>query len=313
MTTLSRISGCLTGIIIGDAMGMSVEKKTRDFIATLNEGRGVVGFMPSFDDHFRSYAAGDTTDDWQLARAVIRSIIRCGGFDLEDVAREHVVEWHPDTTTWGKTTHKAIADIKFGHRLVKDPLPALSGAAGSSSGVMMKVAGLSILHALRKTSEQALAADVMALGSLTHGNPVSSTTAYAVAEIIRLTLLDQPISVSQIAKTCRSLSDDREFPDLLDRVETMSIDELHDLPHKKFSAIYCAMVSIGLALRMTDFREGVLTAVNLGGDADTNASIVGSILGARYGYEAIPSEWADFKLEYREAAELGEALTKSAQ
>ena len=29
----------------------------------------------------------------------------------------------------------------------------------------------------------------------------------------------------------------------------------------------------------------------LGGDTDTNAAIAGALLGARFGFEAIPKEW----------------------
>ncbi|CAF0844524.1 unnamed protein product [Rotaria sordida] len=39
------------------------------------------------------------------------------------------------------------------------------------------------------------------------------------------------------------------------------------------------------------FREGVLSAVNLGDDTDTTAAIYGQLAGAYYGYENLPKEW----------------------
>lgn len=36
------------------------------------------------------------------------------------------------------------------------------------------------------------------------------------------------------------------------------------------------------------FLEGLLAVVNAGGDADTNAAVVCSLLGAKYGYKSIP-------------------------
>nr|WP_018545666.1 ADP-ribosylglycohydrolase family protein [Streptomyces sp. LaPpAH-108] len=41
-----------------------------------------------------------------------------------------------------------------------------------------------------------------------------------------------------------------------------------------------------------DFREAVLTAVNMGRDADTTAAVAGALAGATQGVCAIPAEWA---------------------
>jgi len=41
-----------------------------------------------------------------------------------------------------------------------------------------------------------------------------------------------------------------------------------------------------------DFRDAVLTAVNMGRDADTTAAVAGALAGAAQGASAIPEEWA---------------------
>jgi broad specificity polyphosphatase/5'/3'-nucleotidase SurE len=41
-----------------------------------------------------------------------------------------------------------------------------------------------------------------------------------------------------------------------------------------------------------DFREAVLTAVNMGRDADTTAAVAGALAGATRGASAIPADWA---------------------
>ena len=38
-------------------------------------------------------------------------------------------------------------------------------------------------------------------------------------------------------------------------------------------------------------EEAIMGAVNHGGDADTIAAITGSLVGAYYGYNAIPTRW----------------------
>ena len=39
------------------------------------------------------------------------------------------------------------------------------------------------------------------------------------------------------------------------------------------------------------FREGMLAAVNLGGDSDSIGAVYGQFAGAYYGFSAIPEEW----------------------
>jgi ADP-ribosyl-[dinitrogen reductase] hydrolase len=43
--------------------------------------------------------------------------------------------------------------------------------------------------------------------------------------------------------------------------------------------------------RTSSFEDAVLTAANLGGDADTTAAIAGQLAGALFGASAIPSQW----------------------
>lgn len=50
------------------------------------------------------------------------------------------------------------------------------------------------------------------------------------------------------------------------------------------------------------FEDGLLRVVNAGGDADTNAAVSCSILGAKFGFSCIPEEYVE-GLIYREQLE----------
>ena len=58
------------------------------------------------------------------------------------------------------------------------------------------------------------------------------------------------------------------------------------------------------------FKEGVLKAVNLGGDTDTIGAITGMMLGCKYGYDSIPKEWIDILSIAYDLISLGEELEK---
>lgn len=55
--------------------------------------------------------------------------------------------------------------------------------------------------------------------------------------------------------------------------------------------------------RRPTFEQAIVGAVNDGGDADTIAAITGSLVGARFGFQAIPIGWVD-KLDSQVRAEL---------
>jgi ADP-ribosylglycohydrolase len=49
------------------------------------------------------------------------------------------------------------------------------------------------------------------------------------------------------------------------------------------------------------YRDGVLQVIHEGGDADTNAAVVGAMLGAKFGFSSIPANWVN---ELRDSREL---------
>ncbi len=60
------------------------------------------------------------------------------------------------------------------------------------------------------------------------------------------------------------------------------------------------------------FREAVLAAVNLGGDADTTGAIVGQLAGAHYGAAAIPRSWRASLVAGDRITALADALAERA-
>ena len=62
---------------------------------------------------------------------------------------------------------------------------------------------------------------------------------------------------------------------------------------KQKGTIYGQAIGDALGLGKEFMNEGLLAVVNAGGDADTNAAVACAILGAKFGFNAIPEEYVE--------------------
>lgn len=70
--------------------------------------------------------------------------------------------------------------------------------------------------------------------------------------------------------------------------------------------------SLWVCWRARDFREAVLLAANLGGRSDVCGAVVGQIAGARFGVDAIPSDWLHVLAQQDLIAQYAERLCAAA-
>lgn len=326
ITNLSRIQGALLGVQIGDALGAPVETMKPDEIREALGEKGVTTFLPSIQKRIRetgNMVAGDTTDDWQLTRAVARSIIRSRGWDIKSCIDEHMESYRTSQTGWGKGTRNALRDIHEGKRTGLEPVPYVKGEGGGN-GVMMKVMPLAIVSAFTKPyDEETLRSRVKQLSVLTHGDPYAYLGALVIAKFAEV-LLKRNYSFFDIAmcSVIEFVGKEEDAIGQFDRplassllkaisleTQKMSMDELVTVFNPGFRAIETAPFVIATFLRNpTDFRTAILEAVNAGGDADTNASIVGGLVGCVVGLEGIPDEWKNFRKEFEEPITIGKEL-----
>lgn len=302
----NRIRGCLVGVAIGDALGMPWETCTRDEILAMTGGNGVVDLQDLPADRKindpRGIALGNTTDDWQLTKAVATSLIRSRGFHVFDQAAAHIEAYETSTKGWGGSTRQAIAEFKLwfdsrGREGRRPDVPANPGALrGKGNGILMKLAPVVCVAALERAksnapdrSDDALRATITKLVQMTHTEDISVDVGR-----VFLALLEGRMETpnwSSIGPLLRQ-SEVRKSLENLFEGKSPAIDEVRVRCGTSFLATESA--AYGLSLLMLhghDFRSAVLAAINGGGDTDTNASIVGALVGAHLGFEAIPKAW----------------------
>jgi len=306
----NRIRGCLVGVAIGDALGMPWETCSHDEILEMTNGVGVVDLqdLPAARkvNDPRGIPLGHTTDDWQLTQAVATSLVRSRGFHLFDQVAAHIEAYEVSTKGWGGSTRQAIAEFKQwfdsrGREGRRPDVPANPGPGrGEGNGVLMKLAPLVCVAALERAKEktkdantEALRTNMAKLVQMTHNEDISVDFACAF-----LAVLEGRIE-SPKWSNLRPLVNQTEVRATLDHLfgtgseqHSPTIDEIRSRCGTSFLATESAAYGLSLLVFSgQDFRSAVLAAINGGGDTDTNASIVGALVGANLGFEAIPKEW----------------------
>ena len=283
-----RASGALLGLAIGDAVGTTLEFEKRDSYPLLTDmiGGGPFCLQP-----------GQWTDDTSMALALADSLLANENFNPEDLMRRFVA-WRDDgeyscTETCfdiGGTVSSALSRWQRTGNAIAGSTDPMSAGNGS----LMRLCPVSIRHWQHPEAMRAVAAKQ---SQTTHGaaEAVSACEAYAtlIAEAISGKPLDEVLSprtgeyahgvANILAGSWRGKSR-REVP--------ASGFVLHSLE--------AALWSIG---RTNNFRSAILTAANLGGDADTTAAITGQLAGALYGASGIPTDWLE-KVAWRDAINL---------
>ncbi len=329
---LKGAQGCLLGVALGDALGLPWEMQTRKQIyATIG------GPVTDFSGTVR------TSDDTQLTLAVARSLVECGEFDLISQARHHVDELLRTTHGWGGATRNAVEALEQWFAkgdMVTFPEPKVIPGKGTGNGVAMKIAPLAIFHAVRTLhgqpishSRSYLAEHVRMLGHMTHADDRASEAAYVVAQAMAdLLLLPRHLKETDQSRRewfARSLLGSSLWwelyatvdPDRLssriartvrDAIEKVDANVIRLQCGTSCFALESTPFSLATFLRHpTDFRSGVLEAVNAGGDTDSNASIVGALIGANVGIDGIPAEWLERLPQRDEILQLADALMQS--
>jgi ADP-ribosyl-[dinitrogen reductase] hydrolase len=261
-------------------------------------GGGMFGLRP-----------GQGTGDTDMAMRLATSMIEIGGYDA-DRALGSYVSWYRseppgmsdhmrqvlETVEGGTDAYRATSALHFG------------GGVTSGNGVVMRTTPIGIAFAGR---EDALRDATLADAALTHFDPLAGKVALLHNQVLSWVLTAGPQLVFDQLK-------DPEWLD--DRIEDVVIPATAGVLgyavalSRSESGTALASIAIALAafFNADDFEQGLIWAVNLGGDADTNGAVTGAMLGARFGTAAIPPRWLDTLERRAEIEGLGRQLAAMA-
>lgn len=283
LSQLNRAQGCLLGQLAGDSLGSLVEFQGPDEIRRQYPS-GVRELAPggTWDT-----LAGQPTDDSEMALALARVLVAREAYDLE-AAREAYVAWiNSGPFDSGQATRAAL---KAGR-----PSPTTQ-----ANGALMRISPLGIFgarHDLARVAEWA-----QADAGITHPHPVcrqaSALFAVALAHAIR-TGADASGVYACLTEWAARLEVAPSVQNVLQEAQTAPPEDFVFQQGWVLIAFHNAVYQL---LHAPGLEAGVVDTVRRGGDTDTNGAIAGALLGAVYGRDAIPEQWATAVLTCRPKA-----------
>ena len=309
-----RTHAVLVGQAIGDALGMPFEKLGDEVHPDLATWTG--DYRPGT---WHKLPAGHWTDDTEMAECLALSLIHCNGFDGADVARRYLAWSQATPHGMGGTTRTACDALARGtswqHSGVSFDDPDKVGSAPPMRAAPIGAYFLNESAILNVCRQDAY---------ITHAHPEGIDASFAVAFIVRLMLQDvRPTEALrfvldaikrdsvQYRKGKTTLVEARLRNVLLAlSLSPRATPELFvsEVAGRRGNAWQITTSAIYCALGADNFRDGVIAAVKLGGDADTRGAIAGAILGARFGLEGIPDEYKTGLLRFDDLVRLDAEL-----
>lgn len=277
---INRARGCLLGLAIGDAIGTTVEFRARDSFPSMHDmvGGGPFQLKP-----------GEWTDDTSMALCLGASLLE-NGFDLHDQITRYV-RWFRDgyMSSNGRCFDIGTATRAALRRFLSDgnPEAGSTNEKSAGNGCIMRLAPIPIMYSDNIDLASVLSAEQ---AKTTHGAKECLEACSIFGKILVRALIGCD-SKSKILVSDGYVDDDSSSS----RLEGIAKGEyfLHERDMVKGSGYVVDSLEAALwcFFSTQNFRDAVLTAANLGDDADTTAAITGQIAGAYYGESGIPQNW----------------------
>ena len=292
---LSRFRGCLLGLAVGDAVGVTLEFQQRGGFSPISDmvGGGPHGLEP-----------GQWTDDTSMALCLANSLVKQEGFDEID-QMDRYCRWRDEgymSSTGecfdiGKTTNYALDN----YQVTSDAMAGPTGLGRAGNGSIMRLAPVPMCF----YPEQGLVEHFSAESSrTTHGATVCVDACRLLGVVIFRALSGTPKDKVLLGGT------DLKFG--TDEIAAIAAGNYRAKDESNIRGSGYVVESLEAALWCFDttksFEAAILKSANLGEDADTTAAICGQVAGAYYGESGIPQRWRELVAMREDICELANQL-----
>ena len=249
-----RIKGMLWGLVVGDCFGSPIQFSGKDDHPWITE----MVACPVF-----RLPPGYWTDDSSMAMCIMDSYVRRGGYDLKDIG-ETFVRWYAD------------------------------GYLSSVEGRSFDVGGATASACMAIGSKGSFVNG--AESSQGNGSIMRFAPSYLIArKEVRPEILHEVSDLTHASARVRGVVD--RFASVLDEhmagVRTTAVSEYatRDKANNSGWAVSTLESALWAFQTTGTFADGLVAAVNLGGDSDSIGAVYGQLAGAYYGFSGIPDRW----------------------
>ena len=278
-----KVKESIIGFVVGDALGLPLKFTSR------HEHEVTPVFdMQGYKTH--DMPPGTWSDSTSLTLATITSILNKKSIKYDDIMNEFC-EWfyngkytqYNNTFDYGITTATAINKFKKGL--------AIDKCGGKSERYTNNEALMRILPLafFKKPQTQ----KIEYICSLTHNHERSKIACVLYVEIAK-SMIKNDLSIEEHVKiTSKKVANYYEksvelinFQRIFNNRFVGGVNSGCDVIETLEAVIYCLDTT-------TSYKDAVLKAINLGGDANVTASLCGGLAGIFYGLRQIPIDWIE--------------------
>lgn len=308
-----KIESSIIGFIVGDALGVPFEFLSRAKlklkpVTTMTEGG-------SWDQPL-----GTWSDDTSMVIATLDSLPF--GYSLEDLG-QHFDDWlyqkhytpHGKVFDIGSQTKEGLNRI---HKLIKEhrsitPLPPGIDEKNNGNGSLMRI--LPFGFYLQKFPIEKRWEMINEVSSLTHPHIRSVIGCFIYSElVIELMVGDDKLDSykrmqDRVSKFLVGIVPLSEL-DLFERILNSEIRYLTESEIRSSSYVIHTLEAVFWCfLSQNNFKDAVLTGVNLGEDTDTIGALIGGLAGITY--NDIPTRWVESLVKKQEILRLIDVFIKT--
>lgn len=299
----NSVVNSLIGFAVGDAFGVPVEFLERDYVKSLNLDSMITGT--------HNVEKGVWSDDTSMIIATMDSIINnVGNINYKDIMENFIklIDNGEFTSTGfafdvGATITKSLNKYKN----TKDELNSgCNDYMDNGNGSVMRVLPISLYCILNNLNDEETKELIDKVSSLTHRHNISKLGCYIytmyLKEIIR--------SKNKIKAFEYILNlDYRSYGDeTVKKYEKLLNESFIDIKEEEIKStgyiVYTLESVIYSINNSSNYKEAILTSINLGFDTDTIGALTGAVAGILYGVNDIPNNWLkdlqkkDYLIEY---------------
>lgn len=272
--------GCLVGAAIGDALGapaeFSSEEQIKNQWGKLTEmvGGGYFQWRP-----------GQTTDDTDMSMSIVNSVYQHGAYVPEDIARRFVAWMKARPRDIGGMTKTSLTYLASGVSFRESGKLTLKSFGTAPNGSIMRTAPIGLIF--RGQPERMFKASDE-VSAMTHAHPECLLACRMTCSLISNLASgeDKNQALDHLVQTFQDSDEAQRM--IKDTLVGKYYRDVYRGGGYVFESFNIALHALVL---FDNFEDILVHAVNLGGDADSQATVAGAFAGAYYGIDQIPKRW----------------------